>query len=770
MYDYTYDPQTGGVLLNDRTVQLSGEPRPVFAPEMRLLGMDRHWRFDDQDEVPYLWSEANNYYYRGQKVAKIKGGSLSEAPVLELVQGEARPDGSTAPVLPEGTLLEPVDIPAMLEKNRTLLSILEQMTVKRIYDYYVKYKDRLDCFHVAFSGGKDSIVMLELVRRALPCSAFVVVFGDTGMEFPDTYRAVEEVERRCREDGVGFYRARSHFDPMDSWRLFGPPSSTLRWCCTVHKAAPQTIMLRELVGKDEYVGADFVGVRAQESLRRSTYEYESYGKKQRGQHSLNPLLDWSSAEVWLYIFARGLVINDAYKKGNSRAGCLLCPMSGGKSDYFRRAAYGEEVKQFTDVIREVIEDDSIDTYISNGGWIGRRNGRDIRGNASNYGEQVKGLRFVITVPCPRTPWTEWIKTVPNVPLSLRVEREGEALVASFPSELDKTPAARQLKQVFHKVAYCRACRVCEANCPHGCISFTEDGLRVADSCVQCGQCRAIDEGCLLYHSLQLPKNGGRVMKKSLNSYADHAPKPGWVQDFYERGDAFFEDNALGPKQIPIFRRFLVEAGLAEKEKSSGYRTTDFMRLTKALGWDSQTTWGLILVNLVYANPQIRWYVDNMAVGECLPSAYVEEKLQEEGLSARDAGSVVRAFGRLCDLPLGTALGFGCVQTKGKSIEALSRGKIALHDDRVVLYAMYRFAQAEGYCQFSLSNLMDGATGAEGVSLSRLFGCAADELERVARGLSVRYPDFLYATFTHDLEKIQLREDKTPQDVLALFAD
>ena len=41
-------------------------------------------------------------------------------------------------------------------------------------------------FYVAFSGGKDSVVTLDLVQRALPHNSFKVLFGDTGMEFPDT--------------------------------------------------------------------------------------------------------------------------------------------------------------------------------------------------------------------------------------------------------------------------------------------------------------------------------------------------------------------------------------------------------------------------------------------------------------------------------------------------------------------------------------------------------------------------------------------------------
>ena len=37
-----------------------------------------------------------------------------------------------------------------------------------------------------------------------------------------------------------------------------------------------------------------------------------------------------------------------------------------------------------------------------------------------------------------------------------------------------------------------------------------------------------------------------------------------------------------------------------------------------------------------------------------------------------------------------------------------------------------------------------------------------------RGLSAKYPNFMDASFTHDLEKITLAEDKSSADVLELF--
>ena len=138
-------------------------------------------------------------------------------------------------------------------------------------------------FYVSFSGGKDSIVMLDLVSQALPHDDFKVVFGDTGMEFPDTYQCVREIKERCAAAGIEFLTSKAPFDPSDSWREFGPPAVVLRWCSAVHKTAPQILLLRKISGKANFSGMSFTGVRHAESARRSHNDPVAKGMKHRGQ-------------------------------------------------------------------------------------------------------------------------------------------------------------------------------------------------------------------------------------------------------------------------------------------------------------------------------------------------------------------------------------------------------------------------------------------------------------------------------------------------------
>ncbi|MBN2928222.1 MAG: hypothetical protein JTJ12_12545 [Eubacterium sp.] len=165
MYSYTYDEETGGILLNSTPTIFSKEPRPVYAPELDLLGFDKYWKYDNQSDIPYMWAESVQYWYRGKQVAKLKGGNLYEAPEIIISKDM---EGNLVQPEPDRGALRPVDIDRMIKKNLDMIDIIENTTIKKIVNVYEKYKNKLDIFHVAFSGGKDSAVLLDLVKRALP--------------------------------------------------------------------------------------------------------------------------------------------------------------------------------------------------------------------------------------------------------------------------------------------------------------------------------------------------------------------------------------------------------------------------------------------------------------------------------------------------------------------------------------------------------------------------------------------------------------------------
>jgi phosphoadenosine phosphosulfate reductase len=772
LYSYTYDEQTGGLLLNSTPTHFSKEPRPVYYRELDLLGFSKYCKYEKQDEIPYMWAEANYYYYRGRQVAKLKGGNLYDAPELII---NLKEDGKTPEL--DGDTLIPVDLSTMVTKNSELLEIIEQTTVKKILGIYKKYKNKLDIFHVAFSGGKDSVVLLDLIKKALPKGSFVVVFGDTGMEFPDTYVIVDKVEKQCKEEGITFRRAKSHFNAKESWGLFGPPSRILRWCCSVHKGAPQVTEMRNLLGINNYQGLAFVGIRAHESLKRSEYEYENLGKKQKGQYSHNSILEWTSTEIWLYMFSNGLIINEAYKKGNSRAGCLFCPMSSGVADFIRHSFYKAQIDDLAEVVTSSIDwgtenQEEAKVFITNGAWSARRSGRVVKNNERKYIEtKVNGIT-TIEIRNPRTDWKEWIKTIGTVvatndkyilanktttiEFSLSYENTGyiirlaEAVLKADPS------FGKLFRQVFRKAAYCVGCRVCESNCRQGQISFV-DGVKISDKCVQCHECHEVPCGCLVYDSLKIPQEERNV--QSIDSFNSHAPKNEWIFDFFNSKDVSLVSSSLGPNQKRYFKRFLKDSGLIDKT-----HLTPTFNLVEQKGLESETSWGILLTNLAY-NPQFKWYIKNLSIGSVYLRKTVLEMLQFTEVNDKEAKFIIGAFKRFVETPLGTKLKFGYVTDGGE----LVRTTCTVTDYHVILYALYKFAEkCDGYWQFTLTRLLDHNVDSDGISPTEIFGLDRAAMEPILLGLTNKYPDFINASFTGDLDKISLRNDKTSADVLDLF--
>ena len=760
MYEYTYDIESGGILLDDRPTGMSKEPRPVYAGELDLLGVDEFYRYDKQNDVPYMWAEAHRYYYKGINIFNTKGGTLYEKPEIVLVMNKE----TDTPVLAEGTELSSVDIELMNRKNHDLMEVVEQITVKKIWNVYKKYKNKIDRYHVALSGGKDSIVLFELVRRTLPKSAYTVIFGDTKMEFPDTYDVIDKIEAQCKDEGIEFYRASSHFEPDESWRLFGPPSRVLRWCCTVHKSTPQTLKLREITGKDDYVGLDFVGVRKHESAMRSKYEEENYGKKQKGQYSHNPILEWTSAEVWLYIFAHDLIINAAYKKGNSRAGCLFCPMATGKSHCIQHECYPKEVERFTNIVKETIDDNNIRSYLESGGFNSRRSGRDLVDNDLKYYEKVENGKVFLTAITKYTVWNEWKKTVPNLSQILDEIIEQDKVTIVVSEDLNRLGKYKILKQALKKSAYCVDCRTCEVNCWSGALKFDENGIHI-DNCIQCGSCHDLLNGCLVAESRKKPMKEQK--SKSVNCFDSHAPKGEWIQDFFDKKDEFLALNTLGPNQIKAFKRFLNDAGLADTRQKT---ITSLTAALSQFSYDSEIVTAFILVELAHNNPQFNWYVMSMTIGHTYTRAELTEMLSEYGATKNDVTFVIGALNRIAnESPFGSTLNFMSAEMKGRSVVSAKRNKCNLTDPRVLLYALYRYAEEnDGYYSFSMTTLLDMTVNSVGISPVRIFGITRDELEPMLRGLSAQYQDYINVAIHLDLDNIVLSDYHTSGDVLKLL--
>lgn len=786
MYSYTWDAETGGLLLNSSPLSFSKEPRPVYYKELDILGFDRYWNYAKNDSYPYMWAEANNYFYRGRQVAKTKGGSLYTPPEI-VIMDEPEPDGQP---------LRFVDIPAMVEKNRDLLEKLAAETIKKIYNIYVEYMDRVDVFYVAFSGGKDSVVALDLVQRALPHNKFKVLFGDTGMEFPDTYKIVEEIEQHCKDAKIEFLRAKSDFDPKVTWREFGPPAQTMRWCCSVHKTAPQIILLREYTNNPHFRGMAFTGIRGDESASRSEYEGISHGEKVRGQYSCHPILEWNSAELFSYIYERQLLINDAYKKGNSRAGCLVCPLATSKNMYFKEQAYSfsdegyRTTTTFNNIIlettsKELSNPSAVKEFMDIGGWKARRSGKELSFAKSYTNESFEQGVLTIQVSRIETDWKQWIKTIGNVTFlengnvevlcrdklyHIEIAENTNGLTATVvigKNTQKDIYFMSELKTVFRKTAYCIGCRVCEANCPHGFISMKDGHVTIDDRCVKCKKCHDVFHGCLVANSLRLPKGEKRM--GSIDRYGNMGIELDWVRSYFKLKDEFWTSpHSLGTNMVKNLKSFLNDAEVTAKSKFA-----PFGKVIDNIGIENSDAWALILCNLTYTS-EFNWWVKNIDFSTTHTPDTIYAML-DDSMSKNSRSHIVSAYKNiLISIPqLSNEIGLGVCDYTLKNGKRFWNSVVRIPWENpnplVILYSLYKFAEACGdYHQFTLSRLLNHDLESDGVSPTEIFGLDRNQMEKILNGLTINYPDFLNASFTLDLDNITLNSEKTSQDVLNLF--
>lgn len=776
MYSYDWDEETGGLLLNSAQQKMSKEPRPVYYKELDILGFDKYWNYAKDDSDPYMWAEANNYWYHGRKVASVKGGTLYTAPELVLLE-EPEPDGKP---------LIPVNIPLMVAKNHTILEALVQDTIKKVFNIYISYRKKVDIFYVAFSGGKDSVVALDIVQRALPHNEFKVVFGNTDMEFPTTTELVQKLSRKCSDEGIEFLEAASNMTSKESWNIFGPPARKVRWCCTVHKTAPVINMLSDKFANGKLRCVMITGVRGDESVSRSGYDEMSMGKKMAGQYSFHPILEWSSAEIYLYIYSQGLLLNDAYKYGFNRVGCIMCPNSSEKHEYIKRQCFPELVDEYCERITQNsakdLSGDNAKIFLETGGWKSRLSGRELKFSEEDrfqLNETPAYLKFSVNKLNP--VWKTWYKT-----MGIIEENSGEIMLEyngvwrKCRESEDKNGGLIEIenlgnsknsiefiflfKSVLAKSQYCIFCKTCVAECPHRNISMSDGKITISDKCIKCHECLKILSGCLYYNSIR----GSKAMKslKGINKYLSVGVDAEWI-------NSFIDDNSFEPgnRKTDVMYGFMTDAGIVAKRK-----LTSFGELITRMGTSDANSWALMLCNLAYT-PAFQWYIKNIPFNE----TYYERQLDidmGEDTTKKAKSEFWNGFKTILDTNEAfkeIGLGIPDITVKQttagekKSMNSLVRQPWQDPDPRVILYSLYKFAEACGdYYHFTLRRLLDHDVDSAGISPTQIFGTDSDSMQQILIGLSINYPEFINASFTLDLDKIDLVNTKSSSDVLELF--
>lgn len=538
MYDYYLDGKLNAPILRSLGVDLFGDSieaklriarcaRPVFAQELDAFGFDKFFRYDSQSERPILWSEINSYFYRGKKIARVTGGGFGEDFKLEVLDD--------AP-----SELEAVDLDAFRAANGALVDKMVDETVKKIENYVADFARRGYRCYISYSGGKDSDVLLDLLLRSSLVKDVPVIYCDTRMELPPIYEHVKKVAERVRGLGGAFEVAKSDLDPRETWRIFGAPSRKLRWCCYIHKSTPLTLKAREIFGHSAKV-ANICGVRADESPARSKYEETSVGRKVNAVATIQPLLKWSTTELWSHILVNNVEVSSLYRMGFARVGCTVCAMSGGRCDRLAEMFFPDEITFYRNVVEEqdcAVPQDraALDKLWRLAGWRGRANGSYLR---SSQKKIFRGVRRVIDgvqtdlylrKGLDVEMLLEWLKCLGKVErdganVTVKIGSETRRLeFVSVPQEFadgatdltlivvpligDKESDHKftsAIKRLSNRSLFCVGCRSCEANCPRDVISFVNRRPKVDESrCVHCREC--VDEKFTNAHGCWVAKS------------------------------------------------------------------------------------------------------------------------------------------------------------------------------------------------------------------------------------------------------------------------
>lgn len=176
----------------------------------------------------------------------------------------------------------------------------------------------------SLSGGKDSTAMvLKLVEEKYPLD--LVLFCDTGLEFPEMYRHIEKLEKALpvpvvrlraeRSFEYYFFEYRPHRrNPKSPWAdkpgmsWAGPRN---RWCTGTLKIQVINKYLKGLQAEHEVI--QYIGIAADEPKRIREYRY--------------PLVEWGMTEkdCLAYCYARGYDWEGLYDIFD-RVSCWCCPL------------------------------------------------------------------------------------------------------------------------------------------------------------------------------------------------------------------------------------------------------------------------------------------------------------------------------------------------------------------------------------------------------------------------------------------------------------
>jgi phosphoadenosine phosphosulfate reductase len=211
------------------------------------------------------------------------------------------------------------DIDTRAAETRTLASRLEAEFPR------MRPVDRLKLLRASIDGALVFTTSLGLEDQALThlavTSGIAMTFVtlDTGRLFPETHAVWAATEQRYGIRIRGYYPQAAAVEKLvedQGIDGFYHSQAARKSCCEVRKVAP---LGRALQGARGWI----TGLRADQSGPRHSLRFASYDPD-HGVLKVNPLLDWSRAQVGALVASENIPVNPLHDCGFLSIGCAPC--------------------------------------------------------------------------------------------------------------------------------------------------------------------------------------------------------------------------------------------------------------------------------------------------------------------------------------------------------------------------------------------------------------------------------------------------------------
>jgi phosphoadenosine phosphosulfate reductase len=198
------------------------------------------------------------------------------------------------------------------------------LAIQNLVDYTQQYQPAV--FSTSLSA--EDMVLLDLIVLAeIDVGVFTL---DTGRLPPQTYDVLSKAQKKYKHPiQVLFPDAQEveKFSFQHGVNSFYDSKERRKECCAIRKVKP---LRRALAGKNLWI----TGLRSAQSVAtRSHLELVSWDATNE-IHKLNPLLDWSTEEIFAYAKSQDIPISDLYRQGYASIGCAPCtrPIQDGEDE------------------------------------------------------------------------------------------------------------------------------------------------------------------------------------------------------------------------------------------------------------------------------------------------------------------------------------------------------------------------------------------------------------------------------------------------------